>query len=168
MNATFNRARYRRRRPAFIVGALLADAARYSMAAGVVIVLGLILGYRPDGGPVGVVAAVGLVLVFAFGLSWVWTTLGLIMRTPQSLMMASMTVIFPVTFLSNIFVDPATMPGWLEAVVDVNPVSHLATASRGLMGGDANGTSTAWGLASAAILTAAFAPITMRLYSTRP
>lgn len=154
-------------RPAFIVGALLADAARYSMAAAVVIVLGVILGYRPDGGATGVVAAVALVLVFAFGLSWVWTTLGLVMRTPQSLMMASMTVIFPVTFLSNIFVDPATMPSWLEAIVDVNPISHLATASRGLMDGHADGTSIAWVLCSTVILTVAFAPVTMRLYSTK-
>lgn len=155
-------------RPAFIVGALLADAARYSMASAVVIVLGVILGYRPDGGPVGVVAAVGLVLVFAFGLSWIWTTMGLIMRSPQALMMASMTVIFPVTFLSNIFVDPATMPSWLEAVVGVNPISHLATAARGLMEGNADGSSTMWVLVSAAVLTAVFAPVTMRLYSNRP
>ena len=154
-------------RPSFIVGALLGDMARYSMASAIIIGLGLLLGYRPEGGPGGVIAAVALVLVFAFGISWIWTTLGMVLRTQQSVMMASMMVLFPVTFVSNIFVDPATMPGWLQAFVDVNPISILADGSRGFMAGEPDWAAVITVIAAAAASTAIFAPITMRLYRTR-
>ncbi|ELY56531.1 ABC transporter [Natronococcus amylolyticus DSM 10524] len=96
--------------PAVIVGALLGDAVRYTIASTIVIALGLILGFRPDGGAVGVLSAVALLLVFSFSLSWIWTALGFVMRSPESLMATSMLVLFPLTFVSNVFVDPATMP----------------------------------------------------------
>lgn len=152
-------------RPAVLVGALLGDALRYSVASIVVVVLGLVMGYRPEGGAVGVVAAVGLLLVFCFSLSWVWTALGLKMRTPETLLNASMMVLFPLTFLSNILVDPATMPSWLEPVVDVNPVSLLVTAIRGLMAGEASTGDVGLVLALSAITVAVFGPLTMRLFS---
>jgi ABC-2 type transport system permease protein len=152
-------------RPAVLVGMLLADAARYTMAALVVIVVGVALGFRPDGGPLGVVLAVALLLVFSFSLSWVWTALGLHLPTPESVMQTSMTVLFPLTFASNVFVDPATMPGWVQALVNVNPVSHLATAARALMHGTGAGGDIAWVLAWSAGLVAVFAPLTMRLYN---
>ena len=151
-------------RPAPIVGALLGDVGRYLLAASIVIALGLVLGYRPDGGAVGVVAAVGLVLGFAFGLSWVWTTLGLVLRAPSAVNSLSLLVLFPLTLASNIFVDPATMPGWLQAFIDLNPVSHLVTASRGLMAGTATVAQVGWVLAASAALTAIFAPLTSHLY----
>jgi ABC-2 type transport system permease protein len=154
-------------RPSFIVGALLGDTARYTMASCVIIGLGLALGFRPDGGLPGIVASIALVLVFAFGVSWIWTTLGLIMRTPNALMSVSMMILFPLTFISNVFVDPDTMPAWLQAFVEVNPISFLATAVRGLMEGDADGSAIAWVFASAAILTAVFSPITMHIYNNK-
>jgi ABC-2 type transport system permease protein len=70
-------------RPAPVVGSLLGDIGRYLLASALVTTLGLVLGYRPAGGVAGVLAAVALILGFAFGLSWVWTTLGLVLRTPQ-------------------------------------------------------------------------------------
>src|ERR671916_822859 len=122
-------------RPATLVGALLGDAARYAMASAMVIVLGLILGFRPAGGAAGVLLSVALVLVFSFGLSWIWTALGLILRTPNSVMMASFLILFPLTFASNIFVDPETMPSWLQAIVGANPITHLVTAAGGVVCG---------------------------------
>lgn len=154
-------------RPSFMVGALLGDTARYSMASAIIVGLGLLLGFRPEGGPAGVILAVALVLVFAFGISWIWTTLGMIMRSEQAVMMATMSVLFPVTFVSNIFVDPATMPGWLQAFVDVNPISILTDASRGLMAGSADWSSIGIVLAVSAGITAVFAPITMHMYRTK-
>jgi ABC-2 type transport system permease protein len=152
-------------RPAVLVGMLLADAARYTIAAVVVIALGVALGFRPHGGPLGVLLAVALLLVFAFSMSWVWTAVGLRMPTPESVMQMSMTVLFPLTFASNVFVDPKTMPGWVRAFVKVNPISHLTTAARGLMHGtDATG-AILWVLAWSAALILVFAPITMRLYN---
>jgi hypothetical protein len=101
---------------------------------------------------------------FVFGLSWFFSTLGLILRTPNAVMNAGFMGIFPLTFLSNVFVDPTTLPGPLEAFVAVNPISILATASRGLMDGNADGTDIAIVLGVAVALTAVFAPLTTRLY----
>lgn len=154
-------------RPSAIVGPLLGDAVRYSIASTVIIVMGLILGFRPDGGVVGVVASVLLLLVFAFSLSWIWTMFGLILRTEKSVMGMSMMLLFPLTFASNIFVSPDTMPGWLKAFVDVNPISWLVTSVRGLMHGEAAGTDIGKTLLACAVLVAVFAPLTMRAYRNK-
>ena len=137
------------------------------LAGTVIIVLGVILGYRPGAGVGGAVAALALVVLFAFGLSWVFTTLGLLLRTPNAVMNAGFMGIFPLTFMSNVFVEPDTLPPALEAFVDVNPISILATASRGLMEGNADAGDIAIVLAVAAALTLVFAPLTTRLYRTR-
>ncbi len=152
-------------RPAVLVGMLLGDTVRYTIASLVILVLGVTLGFRPDGGPVGVVLGVALVLVFAFSLSWVWTAVGLRMPTPEAVMQISMTILFPLTFASNVFVDPSTMPGWVQAFVNNNPITHLATAVRGLMHGIADGGEIAWVLIWSVALVAVFAPVTMRLYA---
>jgi ABC-2 type transport system permease protein len=142
---------------------VLGDCARYAMAGTVVVLLGLIMGYDAVGVP-GVLAAMLLVIAFAFGLSWVFTSLGLIMRTPSAVLNAGFMALFPLIFLSNIFVDPTTLPSGLETFVGLNPISHLATAVRGLMGGSADGGDIALALGEAAVLTAIFAPLTVRLY----
>ncbi len=152
-------------RPAVLVGMLLADAVRYPISCVVMLALGLALGFRPDGGVLGVLAAVGLLLVFSFCLSWVWTTLAFHVPTPESVMQMAMTVLFPLTFASNVFVDPDTMPGWVQAFVNVNPISHLATASRSFMHGDVDAGAVGWVLLWSAVLLAIFAPLTMRQYN---
>jgi ABC-2 type transport system permease protein len=154
-------------RTAPLLGALLGDAVRYLVAGTVITVLGLVLGYRPAAGLWGVLGALALVIVFAFALSWVFTTLGLLLRSPSAVMNAGFMSIFPLTFLSNVFVDPETLPRALEAFVNVNPISILATASRGLMAGDAAAADIGIVLATAAALTAVFAPLTTHLYRTR-
>ena len=151
-------------RSAPLVGSVLGDSVRYLLAGTVIIVLGVILGYRPGAGVIGVLAALALVMVFSFALSWVFTTIGLLMRSPNAVMNAGFMGIFPLTFLSNVFVDPKTLPGPLEAFVNINPISILATVSRGLMEGNASMRDIIIVLATAALLTAVFAPLTTRLY----
>jgi ABC-2 type transport system permease protein len=151
-------------RPALIVGGLLSDVVRNLLAALLVLALGLAMGFRPEGGLGGVLLGIGLVLVFAFGLSWIWATLGLVLRSPNAVTMISFLVQFPLTFASNVFVDPATMPGWLAAFVEANPISHLVTAVRGVMGGTAALGDVAWVLVVAVALVVVFGPLTMRLY----
>jgi daunorubicin/doxorubicin transport system permease protein len=148
-----------------LMGALLGDSVRYLVASTVIVVLGLILGFRPEEGALGVLAAVGLVVVFAFGLSWVFTTMGLLMRSPNAVMNAGFLSIFPLTFLSNVYVEPDTLPAGLEAFVNANPISHLVSACRGLMGGGVDGTDIVVVLAVAAGLTVVFLPLTTRLYA---
>ena len=147
-----------------LLGSMLGDGFRYVIGGTVVIVVGVVLGYRPEGGLVGAVAALALVVVFAFGLSWALTALGLVLRSANAVMSAGFTVLFPLTFLSNAFVSPDTLPGPLRAFVEMNPVSTLTTAARGLMAGKADGSDIAVVLAVAAGLTAVFMPVTTRLY----
>ncbi len=154
-------------RPSVLVGALLGDAARYTMASTMVIVLGLVLGFRPAGGVAGVLLSVALLLVFSFSLSWIWTALGLVLRTPNSVMGVSMMVLFPLTFVSNVFVDPQTMPSWLQSVVGFNPITHLVTAVRGLMAGTATPGQIGLVLVSCGALIVVFAPIPMYLYRNK-
>jgi ABC-2 type transport system permease protein len=154
-------------RPAPLFGALLGDSVRYLVGGTVIIVLGVAIGYRPDAGAGGILAALALVIAFAFGLSWVFTTIGLVMRSPNAVMQAGFMGIFPLTFLSNVFVEPATLPGPLEAFVEVNPVSILVDAARGLMEGSAAAGDIGIALGTAAGLTAIFAPLTTRLYLRR-
>ena len=154
-------------KPSPLVGALLGDCVRYLVAGTVIIVLGLILGFRPDNGLPGVLAALGLVILFSFSLSWVFTTMGLLMRSPNAVMNAGFMSIFPITFLSNIYVEPETLPRGLEAFVDANPISHLVSASRGLMDGSLDSTNLIVVLATAVALTAVFGPLTSRLYRTK-
>ena len=151
-------------RPAPLVGAVVGDSVRYGVASLIVVLLGLVMGFDAEGGVPGVLAAVAIVVLFSFGLSWVFTTIGLLMRAPNAVMNTGFMALFPLVFLSNIFVAPDTLPGWLEAFVDVNPISHLTTAARGLMGGDVEAGSIAVSLLTAAGLTAVFAPLTVRLY----
>jgi ABC-2 type transport system permease protein len=152
-------------RPSVLVGALLGDFVRYLMASLMVIGLAVALGFRPDGGVVGVALATALVMVFSFSLAWVWTSIGLVVRTPESLMTMSMTIMFPLTFTSNVFVDPETMPAWLESLVDVNPITRLVNASRDLMHGDSATGDVGWVFLASAVIVAIFAPLTLRLYN---
>ncbi|HEX8035677.1 MAG TPA: ABC transporter permease [Ktedonobacterales bacterium] len=154
-------------RPAPIFGSLLGDVARYVLASSLVIALGLVLGFRPAGGVAGVLLAVALVLVFAFSLSWIWTALGLVVRSPNAVTSIGTVILFPLTLASNVFVEPKTMPGWLQAFVNINPASHLVIAVRGLMHGTATAGQVSWVLVASAVVTAIFFPLTMYLYSNK-
>jgi ABC-2 type transport system permease protein len=154
--------------PAVIAGGLIGDVARYLLATSLVLGLGLLMGYRPSGGVGGLLLAVALILVFGFSVSWIWTSLALVLRSAQSVSILSFAVQVPLTFASNVFVSPATMPGWLRVFVGANPVSHLVTAERALMNGTATASQVGWVLLASAGLIAVFGPLTMLLYRSRP
>jgi ABC-2 type transport system permease protein len=150
-----------------LVGAVVGDSVRYVLAGTVVVIVGVILGYSPEGGVDGVIAAMALVVLVAFGLAWVFTTVGLVMRSPNAVMNTGFMALFPLLFISNAFVPPETLPSAIEAFVDVNPFTHLVTAARGLMDGTSEMGDILLVIGEAALLTAVFAPLTMRLYRTR-
>lgn len=154
-------------RPAPMVGYLLGDAFRYTMASVTILVLGLIMGFRPGGGVLGVLAGVGVLIVFSFAFSWVWTMFGLLLRSEKSVMGVSMMVLFPGTFLSNILVQPDTMPGWLQGFVQVNPITHVAASVRGLMSGNVDPAELLWTAIASAVLILVFGSLTMRLYNRK-
>lgn len=167
-SGVFDRFRTLSIRPAAVlIGALLGDVVRYALASAVVVGLGLVLGFRPHGNVPGMVAAVLLVLAFSISLSWVWTALAMVMKTPGAVLGLTQAVLYPLSFFSNIFVTPATLPGWLRAIVNVNPVTHLVSAVRGLMSGTSSASQVGWVLLACAVLTAVFAPLSLRLFRTR-
>lgn len=155
-------------RPATIVGPLLADAVRYTLASLVILVLGFALGFRPGAGLTGIAQALVLLLVFSFAVSWIWTLLGLLVRSDNAVLGIGNMVMFPVTFVSNVFVAPETLPGWLEGFVRVNPVTTLVSAMRGLIHGgvDVRGDVLAVLVVSAGLI-AVFGPLTMWAYRRR-
>lgn len=153
-------------RPATMVGYLLGDMLRYLIACAVILVVGLAMGYRPESAA-GTAAGIGLLLLFSFALSWLWTLLGLLMSSEKAVMGVSMLVLFPLTFLSNVFVQPATMPAWLQAAVNVNPITHLVAAVRDLMGGQWNTGEITSVLAISAGLIVVFGSSTMWIYNRK-
>ncbi|WP_366657275.1 ABC transporter permease [Fodinicurvata sp. EGI_FJ10296] len=148
-----------------IAGAMTGDIARYSISAAIVFVIGFGLGYRTEAGITGIVASIVLLNVFALGFSWIFTLISLVVRTPSTVMTLGWLVLMPMTFVSNVYVDPATMPGWLQSLVAVNPVSHVTTAIRGLMAGAADIGEIGLALASPLAVAAVCAPIAVRLYN---
>jgi ABC-2 type transport system permease protein len=150
--------------PAPLFGALAGDLFRYSVASLLILIVGLILGFRPQGGVLGVLLAMALVMVFCFALSWCWIIVGMLVRTPESVMTTSFIFLMPLTFASNIFVDLRTMPPLLQAIVSRNPVTHLANASRGLMHGQPVGTEVLWVLLASAVIVLITSPVAMRMY----
>ncbi|GAB3845332.1 hypothetical protein GCM10027610_061370 [Dactylosporangium cerinum] len=112
-------------------------------------------------------AGIGLIVVFSFAFSWVWTFFGLVLRSEKSVMGVSMMVLFPLTFLSNVFVNPVTMPGWLQAFVKANPITHLVASVRAAMAGSSDAKNLMWVLLWSAGFLVVFGTLTMRRYNRR-
>jgi len=154
-------------RAAPLIGAIGADLVRYLTSGVIMLVFGMILGFRFGTDPLSVLAALALVIAFAFALCWVFTALAMVITQPRSVNGLSILVIMPLTFGSNVFVPADTMPAWLRWFVDVNPVSAVANAVRGLLtGGPVAGPAT-MALLTAAGITAVFAPLAVALYRRR-
>jgi ABC-2 type transport system permease protein len=148
-------------------GLMVGDILRHLIAGGIILTIGLLLGYRPEAGVAGVVSAFALLIAVGFGMGWIFIVLGLLIRTPMTVMTIGFTVLFPLVFASNIMVQPETMPSWLRAFVEVNPVTLMTTALRGLMSGAASSREIVLALAAPVALTLLLAPVTLILYRRR-
>jgi ABC-2 type transport system permease protein len=150
-----------------LAGPMLADLVRYSIATVLTFATGIAMGYRPGGGVAGVTAAFLVSVAAGWAMAWVFTYVGTIARSAQSVQGISLMIMFPLTFLSNAFVPVDTLPGWLRAFVNVNPVSHVVSAVRDLAN---TGTVTAevgWAVVGCATLVAIFAPLSVRSFRRR-
>ncbi|MCR4267901.1 ABC transporter permease [Nitratireductor sp. ZSWI3] len=145
-------------------GLMVGDVLRHGIAGLIILGIGLVLGYRPEAGFPGVVLSFLLLFAIGFGTGWIFLVLGLLIRTPMTVMTIGFTFIFPLVFASNIMVRPETMPGWLQLFVNNNPVSHMTTALRGLMAGTASGADVALALLAPVLLTVLLAPVVLWLY----
>jgi ABC-2 type transport system permease protein len=147
-----------------ILGAMFGDFLRYTLSSTIVVLVGLLMGYRPEAGFVGVVLSIALLNLVAFGFGWIFTTLGVALRTPGTVMTFSWLFLMPLTFASNVFVDEATMPAWLKAFVEVNPVALLVSALRGILDGTVTARQVGYALIAPAALTVILSPIALALY----
>jgi oleandomycin transport system permease protein len=144
-----------------LAGRILADQVKQAWSIFLLLVVGMILGFRIGTNPAGLLAAVALLLTFALAFSWVSVLVGVLAKDPERVQLFGFTALFPVTFVSNVFVRTDTMPGWLQAWVKLNPVTHLADAARGLMVGGPAADSVVWSLVWAAAIVAVFAPLSV-------
>jgi oleandomycin transport system permease protein len=155
-------------RSAPLTGTIMGDFVRYLVSVAIVFGYGSLLGFRVTTSPLSALAAVALMFVFGFAVGWIWVLLGLYVKSPQSLQGFGFIVMFPLAFGSSVFIPTATLPGWLQAWVRVNPVTALTSASRGLMLGGPVAVpawhSVAWSIA----ITAVFAPLAVRRYRRIP
>lgn len=147
-----------------VVGAMAGDLLRHLISASVVIIVGLVLGFHPAARVSGILAALALLLLFAFGLGWVFATLALVLKSPGSVLTIGSLIIFPFTFVSNLFVDPSTMPDWLQPIVTANPVTQLIEALRAAMAGSLTLPSIAAALVAPLVLVSLFAPLALAAY----
>jgi ABC-2 type transport system permease protein len=145
-----------------LAGALLADVVRYLIATVITFVVGIAMGWRPDA--LGVLGATLLVITCSFAVSWIFAFMGTIMKKASAVQGISMLILFPLTFMSNAFVQPETMPGWMQSFVNVNPISHLVSAVRELTNNGHIGMHVVWSLVGAAIIIVIMAPLTVKSY----
>jgi oleandomycin transport system permease protein len=144
-----------------LAGRILADQVKQAWSIFLLLVVGMILGFRIGTNMAGLLGAVALLLAFALAFSWVSVLVGVLAKDPERVQLFGFTALFPVTFVSNVFVQTDTMPGWLQAWVKVNPVTHLADAARGLMVGGPAADSVMWSLLWAAGIVLVFAPLSV-------
>lgn len=150
-----------------LAGRILADLAKQAWAIVLLLVIGVILGFRVGTGPLGVLAAAGLVLVSTLAISWAMVLVGMLAANPEKVQIFGFVVLFPITFTSNAFVPTASMPGWLQAWAKVNPVSVLSDAVRGLMVSGPVARPVVESLLWAAAFTVVFAPLAVRAFKRR-
>jgi oleandomycin transport system permease protein len=150
-----------------LAGRIVADVVKQVWAVALLLGVGMILGFRVGTGPLEVLAAFGLLIVFALAASWMSVLVGMVVSAPEKVQIFGFVLLFPLTFASNAFAPTATMPGWMQAWVRVNPVSTLADAIRGLLVGGPTATPVIQSLVWAAILLVVFAPAAVWAFRRR-
>ena len=147
-----------------LAGPMVADLVRYLIAASLTFLTGVIIGYRPGGGFLGVAGAIVLAIFTGWAIAWIFTFIGTIAKSARAVQGMSLLILFPLTFLSNAFVPVSSLPGWLAAFVKVNPVSHLVSAMRALANQGAISAEVGWTLLAGLVVIAVFAPLSVRSY----
>lgn len=154
-------------RTAVVGGRILADGVRVAWGVVIIVAFGMLLGFRFHGGIAG--AAGGLLLATAFGITvcWPMAFIGISAKTPESVNTGGFLLLLPLTFASSVFAPPQTMPGWLQTFVRINPISHVANATRGLMLGGPVAAPVLRSILWLVVITAVFAPLAIRRYRRR-
>ncbi len=147
-----------------VAGRTLADASRNILVVLVMICVGMILGFRFEEGFFRGVAAIALIVLFGFAFSWISLTIGLAVKDSETAQVAGFLWIFPLVFASAVFVPVHTMPDWLAAFANHQPVTQVVNAVRYLTTGDGSSDAVVKTLFWIAGILAVFSPIATRLF----
>jgi len=154
-------------RSAPLVGAVLADVIRYVTVCLMFAIFGTLVGFRVETNLLAALAAFALSIAFALCFCWISVTVGMLARTSGSVQGIMFLLVLPLSFGSNTFVSVSTMPGWLQAFVHNNPISHLVSCVRGLMVGGPVAHDLYWTLGWMLALLVVFVPLALRGYNKR-
>jgi oleandomycin transport system permease protein len=150
-----------------LVGAVLAEFFRYLLLCVITVGFGYVIGFRITTSPLMLLAALGIAICFALSFVWVSVWIGMTVRSAGAVQGVMFLLVLPLSFGSNTFVQTSTMPGWLQAFVNVNPISHVVSAVRGLMLGGPVGTQVGWTFAWIIGMLVVFFPLALRGYIRR-
>jgi ABC-2 type transport system permease protein len=151
-------------RLAVLMGRTLADLVRNVFTTLVMLCVGIVVGFSPQGSPLGWVAAMGLLLMLSFTFSWVGAVIGLAVRNPEAVQAAGFIWLFPLTFVSSAFVPISTMPSWLQPVAENQPITKIVDAVRGWALGQPVGSAWWIALVWCVGLLAVAMPLAVHLY----
>lgn len=151
-------------RSAPLIGAVLGDVVRYATVTVSTLAFGYLMGFRIGSDPLSAAAGCLLAVLFALCLSWLPLYVGLLVRTSGAVQGIMFLLIMPLTFASNVFVAPQSLPAWMRTFVDVNPMTHLVGAMRGLFLGTGAGDHVWWTLGWSAGFVVVFLPLALRAY----
>jgi len=154
-------------RSAVLTGRVLADLCRLALGQLVMLTFAMVIGFRVQTGPLEVLAALGLLVLYGFALCWVSAYIGLAVRSPQTVQTVGFLWTIPLQFGSSMFVPTATMPPWLRAFSSINPTTLVTDTSRALLNGGAYGVSLLGALGWVAGLLVVFIPLSVWQYRRR-
>ena len=154
-------------RSAPLLGAVFGDVIRYAVSLIIMLAFGTLLGFRIHTDPLSTVLDLLLMIAFGLCLCWVSVLVGLLVKSPQAVPGALVAFILPLTFASNVFVPTSTLPRWLQAFTDVNPVTLLTEVNRGLLNGGPVSGPLFGALAWMVGFVVVFYPLAMRVYRRR-
>jgi ABC-2 type transport system permease protein/oleandomycin transport system permease protein len=154
-------------RSAVLTGRTLSDLVVNTFVVVVMLVVGLLVGFRPEGGAAGWLGGFGLLLLISFAFSWIAATVGLLARSVEAVNSAGFIWLLPLTFCSSAFVPTETMPGWLQVFAENQPITVMVDAARGLFLTGSAGTDGWLAVAWCASIVAVFMPLAMTLYRRR-
>ena len=154
-------------RSGVLAGRILADRVRNAFVVVLMFGVGVLVGFRIRNGLLTAFVALAIALLLGYALSWLFALVGLLVTDPESAQLAGLLPIFPLVFASSVFTPVETMPGWLQAFADVQPITRAADAVRALTQGGPVAADLAWTAVWVVALLAVFAPLAVRRYSRR-
>jgi ABC-2 type transport system permease protein/oleandomycin transport system permease protein len=151
-------------RSAVLAGRTISDLAQSVLGIAIMLIVGVLVGFRPQGNPLACITAFALILLCGFAFSWIGAVVGLLAPNPEGVQAFGFILIFPLTFASSAFVPTNTMPAWLRAFTSHQPVSVIIDGVRGLLLGQHLGNAVWQAFTWCALILVVFAPISVSLY----